>query len=122
MNKAIELVSEELNVNVREFTVLGVPHDNLFGHHWYIGTSDEVSPEAFKKALDIHLKELNDDYAVERNHALKEVKVTLLPSSLFYDWMKEQGKEGGQNKFPRVLKGEKSSLWQDFLKEKGIHE
>jgi hypothetical protein len=122
MNKAIELASEELNVNVREFTVLGVPHDNLFGHHWYIGTSDEVSPEAFKKALDIHLKELNDDYAVERNHALKEVKVTLLPSSLFYDWMKEQGKEGGQNKFPRVLKGEKSSLWQDFLKEKGITE
>ncbi|SIN71313.1 GH3 family domain-containing protein [Algoriphagus halophilus] len=118
MNKAIELASEDLNINVREFTVLGVPHDNLFGHHWFIGSSDEADPVVFREALDSHLKKLNDDYAVERRHALKEVMVDILPSSLFYEWMKKQGKEGGQNKFPRVLKGEKATSWQEFLKSK----
>ncbi|WP_373398113.1 GH3 auxin-responsive promoter family protein [Algoriphagus halophilus] len=118
MNKAIELASEDLNINVREFTVLGVPHDNLFGHHWFIGSSEESDPAAFREALDSHLKKLNDDYAVERRHALKEVIVDILPSTLFYEWMKEQGKEGGQNKFPRVLKGEKASSWLEFLKSK----
>jgi hypothetical protein len=33
--------------------------------------------------------------------------------------MKNQGKEGGQNKFPRVLKGEKAGDWVKFLSEKG---
>jgi len=33
--------------------------------------------------------------------------------------MRLQGKEGGQNKFPRVLKGEKSEAWQRFIHEKG---
>jgi len=69
--------------------------------------------------LDHHLKSLNDDYAVERKHALKKVIVDVLPSGVFYEWMKSQGKEGGQNKFPRVLKGEKAENWQKFLSDKG---
>lgn len=120
MNKAIELASEELNITIREFTVLGVPHKNLFAHHWFVGTSDDVDPDALKESLDSHLKDLNDDYGVERKHALKKVKVTVVPSSLFYEWMKLQGKEGGQNKFPRVLKGEKSTSWLEFMKSKDM--
>ncbi|PZX54159.1 GH3 family domain-containing protein [Algoriphagus chordae] len=120
MNKAIELTAEEHDLNIREFTVLGVPHGTLFAHHWFIGSADTISPSVLKKSIDAHLKVTNDDYAVERNHALKEVKVTLLPSSLFYDWMREQGKEGGQNKFPRVLKGDKAASWQEFLVKNGI--
>lgn len=120
MNKAIELASEELNITIREFTVLGVPHDNLFAHHWFVGTSDKIKPNVLRKSIDAHLKVLNDDYAVERSHALKEVKVTVLPSSVFYDWLKSEGKEGGQNKFPRVLKGEKSTSWLEFLKSKEL--
>jgi hypothetical protein len=65
--------------------------------------------------IDQKLAELNDDYAVERRHALKEVYVTLLPSGVFYDWLRAQGKEGGQNKFPRVLKGEKAISWLKFI-------
>jgi hypothetical protein len=30
--------------------------------------------------------------------------------------MKIQGKEGGQNKFPRVIKNEKLNSWSDYLK------
>ncbi|WPR76567.1 GH3 auxin-responsive promoter family protein [Algoriphagus sp. NG3] len=120
MNKAIELTAEELDMNIREFTVLGVPHGSLFAHHWFIGSATEVSSRKLRKTLDLHLKALNDDYAVERNHALKQVKVTVLPSPLFYEWMKEQGKEGGQHKFPRVLKGDKAAKWLDFLVKKEV--
>lgn len=117
MNKAIELAAEELNFRVKEFTVLGVPYKNLFGHHWFVGSDDLVDSERLKEVLDSHLNALNDDYAVERKHALKKIEIDVLPSSLFYDWMRAQGKEGGQNKFPRVLKGEKAESWQQFLKE-----
>lgn len=115
MNKAIELATDELGIRVKEFTVLGEPYKNLFAHHWYIGSDDEISTKKLTASIDQHLKKLNDDYAVERKHALKQVKVSVLPSTVFYDWMRSQGKEGGQNKFPRVLKGEKALDWQKFL-------
>lgn len=118
MNKAIEIASESLNVAVKEFTVLGLPYKNLFAHHWFIGTDESIDAKLLEEKIDAELKVLNDDYAVERKHALKKVKVSVLPSAIFYEWMKAQGKEGGQNKFPRVLKGEKASSWLEFLKEK----
>lgn len=120
MNKAIELIAEEYDMNIREFTVMGVPHGSLFAHHWFIGADDKIKNNGLRKSIDEHLKQLNDDYAVERNHALKKVKVTVLPSSLFYDWMREQGKEGGQNKFPRVLKGNRAASWLEFLTHREI--
>jgi len=120
MNKAVELVSEEMNLNIREFTVLGLPHGSLFMHHWFVGSDDEVDHAALLSQIDEKLKQLNDDYVVERKHALKEVKLTVLSPSVFYDWLRSKGKEGGQNKFPRVLKGEKAEQWLGFLKENGI--
>ena len=117
MNKAIELVSEELNFDVREFTVIGEPSDSLFGHRWYIGTDDQVDEALLTAKLDERLKELNDDYKVERGHALKNFSVHVMPTAIFYEWLKLQGKEGGQNKFPRVLKNEKAVDWKKFLSE-----
>lgn len=122
MNKAVELVSEEMNVDVREFTLLGENLDNLFAHRWYIGTDDPVDPLELAKQIDQKLKELNDDYKVERGHALKEVTVEVLPASVFYGWLKLQGKEGGQNKFPRVLKKEKADHWKSYLNEQKQNE
>ncbi|MGY6744164.1 MAG: GH3 family domain-containing protein [Cecembia sp.] len=120
MNRAIELVSEEMNLNIREFTVLGLPHGSLFRHHWFVGTDDKVNPEELMKRIDAHLKDLNDDYITEREHALKRVDCTLVSPKIFYDWMRAQGKEGGQNKFPRVLKGEKMEDWLLHLKNNQI--
>lgn len=122
MNKAVELVSQDLNIDVREFTVLGEPHGSLFCHKWYLGTDDEVDSNLLQKSLDNQLKELNDDYAVERTHALKHIEVNVLPVAAFYDWMKLQGKEGGQHKFPRVLKKEKSHQWKQYLAENHLNE
>ena len=115
MNKAIELVSNELNITIKEFTVAGIPYDTLFAHHWYIGTDDTVNKNVLKETLDNHLKALNDDYAVERSAALREVLVEVLPVNTFYNWMESKGKVGGQNKFPRVMNKTQLEEWQSFL-------
>jgi hypothetical protein len=117
MNKAINLVSEELNISIREFTVAGVPYGNFFAHHWFIATDDIVNSETLKIMIDQKLKELNDDYEVERNHALKEVFVDVLKEDTFMNFMRSKGKVGGQHKFPRVLKGKMLEDWQKFLKQ-----
>ncbi|HZY79409.1 MAG TPA: GH3 auxin-responsive promoter family protein [Cyclobacteriaceae bacterium] len=115
MNKAIELVSDEMNIAIPEFTVAGIPHNNLFAHHWYLATDDKVDTKLLRDRLDHHLKILNDDYAVERSAALKEVVVDVYPISTFYQWMEAKGKIGGQNKFPRVMKNSQLDEWKNFL-------
>ncbi|MFM2359467.1 MAG: hypothetical protein RLY16_1460 [Bacteroidota bacterium] len=117
MNKAIELATQELNISIPEFTVAGIPYNNFFAHHWYIATDDQVDTQALKQLIDQKLKNLNDDYEVERKHALKEVFVTVLPESKFMDFMQSKGKIGGQHKFPRVLKGKMLEDWQNFLQK-----
>lgn len=116
MNKAIEIASEDLNICIPEFTVAGVPYNNFFAHHWYVATDDIADEKQLAQHIDAKLKELNDDYEVERRHALKEVFVTVLPEKIFLDFMKSKGKIGGQHKFPRVLKGKMLEDWNKFLK------
>ena len=120
MNKAIEMVSEELDISIPEFTVAGVPYGNFFAHHWFLATDDKVNAAELKVLIDNKLKELNDDYEVERNHALKEVIVDVLPEHTFMDFMKAMGKVGGQHKFPRVLKGKMLQEWQAFLEKQPV--
>jgi hypothetical protein len=115
MNKAIELVADELNINVREFTVAGIPHNSLFAHQWYVGTDNQVDPDRFRDRLDAVLKTLNDDYAVERSAALKDIFVEILPANRFYNWMESKGKVGGQHKFPRVMTKKQLEDWITFL-------
>ncbi len=116
MNQAIKLVSEELNISIGEFTVAGVPYGNFFAHHWFISTNDNVNSEKLKIMIDEKLKDLNDDYEVERKHALKEIFVDVLSEQTFMNFMKAKGKVGGQHKFPRVLKGKMLEDWKKFLK------
>ncbi len=116
MNKAIEMVSEELNISIPEFTVAGVPHGNFFAHHWFVATDDKVNAVTLAAMIDDKLKELNDYYEVERKHALKDVIVDVMSEKSFMDFMKAKGKVGGQHKFPRVLKGKILEDWQKFLK------
>jgi hypothetical protein len=115
MNKAIQLISEELNISIPEFTVAGVPYGNFFAHHWYIACNDAVNTEQLRFLIDEKLKELNDDYAVERKSALKAVLLDVLSEEQFLAFMKLKGKVGGQHKFPRVLKGKMLEDWQHYL-------
>jgi hypothetical protein len=118
MNRAIELVANELRIDIKEFSVVGIPSGSLFAHQWYIGTDQHPDKNILKDKLDEHLKNLNDDYRVERMAALKDVFVEVLPTSYFYDWMQKNGKMGAQNKFPRVMKNKHLAEWGDFLKQK----
>jgi hypothetical protein len=119
MNSGIRQVCDELKVNVNEYTVAGYSNGEHFTHHWYIGADQTVDENLFRKKLDAVLCELNDDYSVERKHALKEMKIEVVPIERFYEFMESRGKLGGQNKFPRVMRNGMYEEWKEFLlKEK----
>jgi hypothetical protein len=120
MNKAIDVAAQKLSITVREFAVAGSKYDNLFAHKWYIGCDEVCDANAIKQVIDETLCEINDDYEVERTSALKEIFVEVLPSKVFIDYMRSQGKEGGMNKFPRVLKGIQLQKFERYLMDNGI--
>ncbi len=117
MNMAVKMLSDELNVEIREFTVAGIEYDTMFAHKWFLGTDENLDPNVAKEKIDEYLKVLNDDYRVERIAAIKEVFVEVLPSEAFSRWMKIHNKEGGANKFPRVLKKNQLKEWEEYLRE-----
>lgn len=115
MTDAITKVSSELNIMIPEFTVSGVEHENFFAHKWYIASNEKVDEVRLRVALDEALKILNDDYATERTAVLKDIFVEVIPTEIFYKWHLMQGKMGGQNKFPRVMKKDKFKEWENFV-------
>lgn len=118
MNKAVELLGEHFNFAVKEYTVSGISSGTLFGHKWYLGINQSIdNKEEIALKLDHLLCQLNDDYAVERNHALKEIKVEIIPADIFYKWMDMKGKMGAQNKFPRVFSKTQFTEWEQFVQE-----
>ncbi|MFM7217451.1 MAG: GH3 auxin-responsive promoter family protein [Bacteroidota bacterium] len=116
MNRAVDRLSDEFGVELSEFCVAGVPSEGSFAHHWYIGINHNTVPDktALSKRLDEILKELNDDYAVERGSALKDPQLDIVPVERFYAFMTTKGKMGGQNKFPRVMKATQFEEWKSF--------
>lgn len=114
-NHAIKHLGQVKNVGIPEYTVLGVEYAGMFAHQWYVAADGALDGEEAAKILDEQLKVLNDDYRVERLEAIRKVSVTVLPPDVFYDYMRIQGKEGAQNKFPRVLKGDKAKHWLSYL-------
>ena len=115
MNHAILKAADHFGVGIPEFCVAGEIDESGFRHKWFIGTDDPLDAEAFRLKLDEELKAVNDDYVVERRSALKGMQLEVLPVSMFYDWMRALGKEGGQNKFPRVLKKDQLAEWEAFI-------
>lgn len=115
MNKAIEMVSEEFNISIPEYTVVGFPYQNFFAHRWYVATDDKVDKEKLRLRIDEYLRQLNDDYATERDSALKDVFLEVLPEEKFMRFMELKGKLGSQHKFPRVMKGKMLADWEKFL-------
>jgi hypothetical protein len=121
MTDAITKVSETLNVTIPEFTVCGIEYENFFAHKWYIASDDEIDKVTFRTTLDDALKLLNEDYGVERSAVLKEIIIEIIPTEIFYKWHALEGKMGGQNKFPRVMKKEKFEKWEHFVISQVIH-
>lgn len=117
MNTAVQETANSLGIISNEYTVSGIAHEGRHAHDWYIGTNKVADAEKFKELLDKKLCELNDDYIVERRHALKELMVTLVPNETFNAFLDSKGKQGSQIKFPRVIKGEQYQEWKKFAEQ-----
>jgi hypothetical protein len=122
MNHAIEHASNELNVSLPEYTVVGKPDGNYFAHHWYVACNQAVNKEELINCIDKKLCEINDDYITERESALPNLYIDVLPEQTFLNFMAAKGKLGSQHKFPRVLKGKVLDEWNSFLKTGSIKE
>ena len=120
MNGAVQKVSEAFNISIPEFTVIGFPYQNFFAHKWYVACNDDIDETLLRDKIDEQLKLLNDDYAVERGSALKEVFLEKLPEDVFFKFMEMKGKLGSQHKFPRVLKGKMLQDWNEFLNHQKV--
>lgn len=119
MNKAIQELEEQFDIELPEFTVAAVKIDGEFQHVWHIGTDQEisVSEEELAEALDQNLKDANKNYSVARSKALKGVKVNLLPMEIFYEWSGANKKKGGQVKMEKVMGEEKYEEFTEFVKQ-----
>jgi hypothetical protein len=83
-------------------------------HEWII--EFKIPPKdlsLFTKSLDNALMDVNSDYQAKRfnNTTLNIPKVHLARQRLFYDWLKQKNKLGGQHKVPRL------SNKRDFIEE-----
>ena len=116
MNHAVEMLCTEFKVEIPEFTVSGISDNNLFSHQWYLGVKGgNLDKKQAADFLDKKLCELNDDYAVERKSALKNIFVEFIHPDRFYQFLQQKGKMGGQNKFPRVMNSSQYREWKNFL-------
>lgn len=118
MNQGIQYAQERMKTDVKEFTVAAIETKTGFAHKWYIGCSPAVDAFTFGQLLDDRLKETNDDYATERNSVLREPQIEIVDPKLFLDYMKSQGKIGGQSKFPRVMKSKPFQEWETYIAAK----
>ncbi|RCR71301.1 GH3 auxin-responsive promoter family protein [Larkinella punicea] len=91
---------------VVEFTVAPMvsPREGLPYHEWFVEfATPPHDAEAFVRDLDRRLTELNVYYKdLISGSILRPLKLTVLPRETFRNYMKAQGKLGGQNKVPRL--------------------
>ncbi len=107
VEKAMKLTMEKFpEVELVEFTVAPqvAPQEGMPHHEWLIEFSVAPNnPESFSLELDNHLRQLNVYYDdLITGSILRTLKITVLRKNGFIDYMKSQGKLGGQNKVPRL--------------------
>ncbi len=107
VEKAMKFTMEKMKeVELVEFTVAPnvAPKDGMPHHEWLIEFANAPSDmEAFRLELDTQLRKLNVYYDdLITGNILSTLKITALQKNGFIDYMKSQGKLGGQNKVPRL--------------------
>jgi hypothetical protein len=60
--------------------------------------------EVFAEILDSSLQQINSDYEAKRykNKTMQQLEIVVARENLFNDWLKSNGKLGGQHKVPRL--------------------
>ena len=109
---ALKVAGEQTNAMISEYTAgpVFMKGKEKGSHEWIIEfVRQPDSLEKFAEILDAELQKLNSDYEAKRynNMTLNPPVVHSARTNLFYDWMKKQGKLGGQNKVPRLANDRK---------------
>jgi hypothetical protein len=115
MNTAIQRAQNHFDVRLSEYTVTAKAKEGYFTHKWYVGCDEPIDQQKLILFIDDVLKEINDDYATERKEVLKDLEIEMIPSKIFYEFLKSTGKSAGQSKFPRVLQKAQIPEWDTFL-------
>lgn len=104
---ALTATCKELNCEIIDYTVAPIFMEgkNKGAHEWMI--EFKSLPECistFSELLDKNLQNLNSDYEAKRynNMTLNPLVLNIARPKLFYDWLKENDKLGGQHKIPRL--------------------
>lgn len=113
---ALAKTCKTFNCEVVDYTVAPIfMKDKEKGaHEWIIEFKN--APEdivKFSQALDENIQAVNSDYEAKRynNMTLNPLVLNVARPHLFYDWLKQQDKLGGQHKVPR-LSNERTYLEQ----------
>ena len=97
---------EELNIAITEFTVAPQvsPDGELPYHEWFVEFKTPVGqPNVLAAKIDELLQQKNSYYRDLRiGNVLQQLKIRSLKPHAFVDYMRSQGKLGGQNKVPRL--------------------
>ncbi len=106
-DKAIAYAAQQTNSIVSDYTAapLYFSENSNGAHEWLIEFEKEPeSLEAFTKAMDQELKNVNSDYEAKRQKdiALRMPVVKKLARGSFAAWLRSKGKLGGQHKVPRL--------------------
>ena len=115
-DQAIAKTCQITNCEIVDYTVAPIfmKEKEKGGHEWLIEfKKNPKNPMEFAKILDETLQTLNSDYEAKRynNMTLNPLIINMARTNLFYDWLKENHKLGGQHKIPR-LSNERAYLEQ----------
>ena len=106
-DKAIAKTCKLTNLEVIDYTVAPVFMEGKEkgAHEWMVEFKiPPANAEEFRQILDETLQSLNSDYEAKRhnNMTLNPLILNVARTNLFYDWLKERDKLGGQHKIPRL--------------------
>ena len=106
-DQAIAKACQLTHTEVIEYTVAPIFMDGKEkgAHEWMIEfKKNPTDIDQFRTILDETLQSLNSDYEAKRynNMTLNPLVINLARPQLFYDWLKERDKLGGQHKIPRL--------------------
>ncbi|WP_347051433.1 GH3 auxin-responsive promoter family protein [Flavobacterium olei] len=106
VENAMKEALAETNIVINEFTVAPQinPSSGLPFHEWFIEFEKEPeNMEVFAETIDNSMRKQNIYYDdLITGNVLRKVVVTKVSKNGFQDYMKSQGKLGGQNKIPRL--------------------
>ncbi|MBS7787371.1 GH3 auxin-responsive promoter family protein [Flavobacterium sp. CYK-55] len=106
-DKALSKACTLTQTEVIDYTVAPIFMDGKSkgAHEWIIEFRENPkNVEEFSRILDLELQAINSDYEAKRynNMTLNPLVLNLARPNLFYDWLKDRGKLGGQHKIPRL--------------------